>query len=460
MDPLEWIARAPIPLLSRSRIPRDLASVTRIGDEASPRGAKTTRADLDALWQKVQALYRTGVYPGLQICVRRRGHIVLHRALGHASGNAPQDPEGAPKRPMELDTPVNIFSAAKAVTAMVIHKLDEERVLHIDDRVCDYIPEFGRRGKSRITLRHLLAHRAGIPNLPPEAIDLDLLAHPEKVLEILCDAEVRTRPGRLLAYHAITGGFVLAEVVRRATGQDIRQVLREQIAEPLGLRWLSYGVRPDEVSQLASNALTGPPVPAPVRALLRRALGAELDEVVELSNDRRFQTGIIPSANVMTNAEELTAFYQCLLDEGEYAGVRVFDPRTVRRAVAEESIWELDLTLGMPVRYGLGFMLGGERFSLFGGDKPHAFGHLGFTNTFSWADPERQLSVALLTTGKPVISLHAVRLVQLLGGMNEAFPKIPARRGRSARVTRLPDAGRRKPKQRRPETNTETGTPA
>ncbi len=433
MDPIEWIARAPIPFLARCRIPRDLKTVTRIGEESSPRSARTTRAEVDRLWGGVQALYRTGVHPGIQICVRRRGHVVLNRALGHASGNAPQDPPGTPTVPLELDTPINIFSASKAVTAMVIHKLDEERVLHIDDRVCDYIPEFRRHGKSRITIRHILGHRAGIPNLPPEAMDLDLLAHPEKVNKILCDARVRTRPGRMLAYHAITGGFVLAEVVQRATGKDIRQVLREKISDPLGLRWMSYGVAPSEVDQVAQNALTGPPVPPPISTLLARALGVGLEEVVELSNDPRFLTGIIPSGNVMTTAEEITAFYQCLLDEGEYGGRRIFEPGTVRRATAEESFWEIDLTLGMPLRYGLGFMLGGKRFSLFGTDNQHAFGHVGFTNTFSWADPERQLAVALVTTGKPVLSLHAVRLVQLLGEINGAFAKIaPARRGATA----------------------------
>jgi CubicO group peptidase (beta-lactamase class C family) len=443
MDPIEWIARAPLPFLSRCQIPHDLSEVTRIGEESPPRQARTPRADLDRLWGSVQALYRTGVYPGLQICVRRRGQIVLNRALGHASGNAPNDPPDTPKVPMELDTPVNIFSAAKAVTAMVIHKLHEERALDIDDCVGEFLPDFRRHGKGRITIRHLLGHRAGIPNLPPEAIDLDLLGHPERVNRILCDARVRTRPGRMLAYHAITGGFVLAEVVRRATGKDIRQVLREKIAEPLGLEWMSYGVSAANVDRVARNAFTGPPVPPPISWLLARALGVGLREVVELSNDPRFLTGIIPSANVMTNAEELTAFYQCLLDGGEYEGVRVFEPRTVRHATAEESYWELDLTLGMPLRYGLGFMLGGKHFSLFGTDNPQAFGHVGFTNTFSWADPERQTAVALITTGKPVISLHAVRLVQLLSALNATFPKIAATRAKSEARTSKTSQGLR-----------------
>src|SRR5262245_66133739 len=87
---------------------------------------------------------------------------------------------------------------------MVIHKLDEKGMLRLEDRVCEFIPAFGRHGKDRITLRHILAHRAGIPALPPEAIDLELLGHPDRVVEILCDARTRTRPGRMLAYHAVS----------------------------------------------------------------------------------------------------------------------------------------------------------------------------------------------------------------------------------------------------------------
>ena len=133
---------------------------------------------------------------------------------------------------------------------------------------------------------------------------------------------------------------------------------------------------------------------------------------------------MIPAANIVATAEELSAFYQCLLNEGELYGVRIFEPRTVRHATAEQSYWELDLTLGLPLRYGLGFMLGGELVSLFGPDTPRAFGHLGFTNIISWADPDRALSVALLTTGKPFLSLHVLQLWQFLIRVGWAFPRI------------------------------------
>ena len=118
------------------------------------------------------------------------------------------------------------------------------------------------------------------------------------------------------------------------------------------------------------NAFTGPPVPPTFSTLLRRALGAGVREAVELSNDPRFLRGIVPSANVVSTAEELSAFYQCLLDGGELDGVRVFDPRTVHHATAEQSYREIDLTLGLPIRYGIGFMLGDDPVGLFGPGPP------------------------------------------------------------------------------------------
>jgi CubicO group peptidase (beta-lactamase class C family) len=422
MDPLGWIARAPLPFLARCRVPADLDSVTSIGAEARPSPGIDAGA-IEGIWGAAEALYRTGVTPALQLCIRHRGRIVLNRSLGHARGNAPGAPAERPREPLTTETPINVFSSAKLVTAMIIHKLDEMGALHIEDRVCEIIPEFGAHGKKWITFRHLLSHRAGIPNLPSEALDLDLLSDPSRIAALVCDMEIASRPGRIVSYHAISTGFVLAEAVRRVTGETIREVLTKQIRQPLGLRWLHFGVTPEQVPLVAENALTGPPAPIPISTLLTRALGRPLREIVGLSNDSRFVTGIIPAGNLETTAEDLSAFLQCMLDLGEGNGVRIFEPRTIQHALNEASYREIDLTLGLPLRYGLGPMLGDDPVGIFGPNTEHAFGHLGLSNVFPWADPRREISVALLTTGKPIISLHTIRLLQLILAINAAFPR-------------------------------------
>jgi len=410
---------------SFSAAPGDLEALTRRGEEEDPQALGLAPGSLEQLWQGVEALYQSGAHPAIQCCVRLGGGVVLNRSLGLVSGRPYRPGEIDPEDVMGLDTPVNLFSASKAITAMLVHKLDEENVLRLDDRVADYIPEFARHGKGEITVRHVLAHRAGLSKLPPEAMDLDLLAQPERILEVLCDARPESSPGGRLAYHAVSGGFILGEVLRRAADSPLRNLLREKIAIPLGLRWLGYGVPAEQVDQVAINTATGFPLLPPLSNILRRVLSTDLDSLVRLSNDPRFLTGVIPSANIISTASETATFYQCLLDEGQYRGNRVFDARTIRQATEPQTGWELDFTLWAPIPYSLGFMLGSRSLGLFGFDNPQAFGHLGLSNVFTWADPERALVVALLTTGKPILGGHLVPLLGLLRDLGRVFPKTP-----------------------------------
>ena len=387
---------------------------------------------MNAVWAAAEKVYRSGIHPAIQICVRREGEVILQRAIGHASGNGPRDTPDTPKVAVTPSTPFNLFSASKAVTAMLIHLLDERHLVHLNDPVCEYIPEFGCKKKQWITIQHVLSHRAGIPNLPREAMQLERLEDPRSIVQMLCDSEPVWRPGRDLAYHAISGGFILAEIVERVTGKGIDVLLQKEIQRPLGLRGMRYGVRPAEVKKVAVNYVTGPPALPPISTLLTRALGVPFEEATRISNDPRFLTSVIPSGNVVATADEACRFYQLLLNGGELDGVRIFQPRTIRRALTEQSYLEFDLTLGVPLRYGLGFMLGGKWFSLYGPDTQEAFGHLGFTNIFTWADPERQVAGAILTNGKPLIYPELYYLWDFMRQIGRACPKVKRRSKKAA----------------------------
>ncbi|MCA9523458.1 MAG: beta-lactamase family protein [Myxococcales bacterium] len=406
------------------RIPESLDEITTIGAECKPEEVGMTTAGRETIWDGIVQLYRTRTQPAISVCIRREGRIVLDRSIGHQSGNAPQDDERAPKVLATPQTPFCIFSASKAVTAMVIHLLDQRGVVHIDDPVTEYIPEFGRHGKEHTSIRHVLTHRAGVPSVAGSRNDPNLLLDWDLVIELLCNARPEWVPGRRLAYHAITGGFILGEIVRRVTKKTIREVLTEEILAPLGFRFMGYGVAEADVPLVAQNAATGWPVPFPFSQVVRRAMGVSFEEAVKIANDYPFLTGLVPSGNVVATAEECSRFYQLLLNGGELDGVRIFEPRTIRRACTESSYMELDLVLGAPVRYGLGLQLGAETFSLFGPHTTRAFGHLGFINNFTWADPERQLAVGLLTSGKPFFGRHLLVLYEILERISRLCPPI------------------------------------
>ncbi|TSE00182.1 beta-lactamase family protein [Skermania sp. ID1734] len=419
MPPLPRPPLLPDPL-RRATVPDDLESVTDYGNEVTPSAVGMTSDSIEHIWNGVRDIYRGGAHPAIQLCVRRYGRVVLNRSIGYAHGNGPGDGPGTEKTLATTETPFCVYSASKAITATVAHLLDERGLLHIGDRVSDYIPEFGRNGKKTITIAQVLSHRAGIPNHPSEVTDLAFINDREAILEALCNSRPIMRPGKLQAYHALTGGAIIAELTERVTGRGIRDVLQTEILDPLDFRWTNYGVAPRDVSKVATNYLTGLPSPPPVSTALNRLLGVTPREAVDISNDPRFLTGVVPAGNVVTTALELSRFFEMLRREGELDGVRILQPRTVHRAISEQSFLEVDFALGLPIRYSYGFMLGGKYLSLFGPHAEHAFGHLGFTNVVGYADPDRGLAVGLLTSGKPVLYPEVFNWLGLMGRIGSA----------------------------------------
>ena len=410
--------------LRRVQVPRDLDPITTIGKEVDAAEAGMTDENVERIWKSAVDLFRSGVHPALQICVRRHGQVVLDRALGHSHGNGPSDPPEVEKALATTRTPFVVYSAAKAVTAFVVHTLIDRGLIEIDAPISAYIPGYERNEKGGITVGHVLAHRSGVPNLPDEARDLDRMGDREYVVQILSDARPFARPGRYLAYHAVSGGYILGEVVHQVTGKDIRQVLAEEILDPLGFEWSNYGVPEDRLSEVAVNYVTGPRTLPPLSTLLRRALGMPLDPLVEMTNDSRFLTAIVPAANVVTTANEHSRFYELMRRGGEMDGVRVLSPEAIRRALTEQSRLEIDLSLGFPTRFSYGLMLGARVLSLYGRDTDLAFGHLGFTNILGWADPERALACAVLTSGKPILYPELPRFFGLMQRITSEAPKV------------------------------------
>ena len=427
-SPSELIGKIPMNLNPLARIernivvPSDLSSVTRIAEgEMDPELLGLTCEDRDAIWGATEALYKTGLYPAITLCIRRHGEVLLNRSIGHQRGNGPGDiGEAVVATP---DMPMCLFSASKAITAMLIHLLEEQGELNVLNPVSFYIPEFGANGKKNITVQQILSHRAGIATF--KDIDPEVLFDYEEILNILYNAKPTTIHGRELAYHAITGGYVLGELIQRITGESIREFMRKHIQEPLGFKYFNYGLPDEQFGDLARNYVTGLPIVFPVKQFINRVLGASFETAVELSNDPRFYQQIIPAGNIVATADECSRFFQCLLNGGELDGKRIFEAVTVERAIREVSKPEIDRILMVPMRYSAGMMLGNTGWGMFGPATAHAYGHLGLTNNFCWADPERATTVSILTSGNPLAGSHLPRLGMLLNTISKRCRTIP-----------------------------------
>ncbi|MEZ5503378.1 MAG: serine hydrolase domain-containing protein [Halioglobus sp.] len=406
-------------LFRTGEVPADLAAVTDIDSaaEVDPQAADLTPAAVDAIWEACQNLYRTGVYPLLSLCLRRRGKIVLNRSLGHARDGVVAT----------VDTPICLFSASKSVSAVLVHLLAQQGRINLLDPVSYYIPGFAAKGKGGITLLQLLTHRGGIAAVPDD-VELDLLYDHDAALRMICETEPTDHQGREQAYHALTTGFIFNELIRLTTGLNAQQYLNRYLRKPMGMRYFRYGLTAREQAAVAINTTTGLDSDLVNRALAS-ILGAHPDKAVEMTNDPRFYGAVIPSANLFATAEEVSRFYQMLLQHGRWQDTQILDPLTVHRATHSQGAFALDKSLKLPMRYSAGFMLGGSPVGIYGRDTQYAYGHLGYANIFCWADPQRDIAVSLMNTGKLAVGPHLKALPLLLDAISTQCPPVVDREG-------------------------------
>jgi CubicO group peptidase (beta-lactamase class C family) len=319
-----------------------------------------------------------------QVCLLRDGQVILDRTFG-----------------CRQDSLFLTFSAGKPFVAVLVHLLAERGQLALDDPVARYWPEFGCRGKDAITIRQVLQHRSGIP--VARGLRRDALAAPSWRRSVLAVQQARPSwpPGEVPAYHVLSFGFILGELVQRVTQADLRDVLRSELLVPLGL----------------ADTYLGLPAPLWTRHVPVRASGGNGRLRQAVFNLRAARQAVVPAATVSTTARDLARFYQMLLDGGELDGVRVLDPATVAGALQPSSDGQTDRLLGLPIRWSQGFQLGGPdpapnagaapepgprpgsgRPRPMGrGSSPAAFGHNGSNCCIAWADPGRRLVFAYLT---------------------------------------------------------------
>ncbi|GAD86511.1 beta-lactamase family protein [Nocardia asteroides NBRC 15531] len=397
-------------------IAEDLDSVTTVGPEDSPAAAGTTPEVVAAVWESVRDWYRLGSTPAIQVCLRRNGRIVLNRAIGHGWGNAPSDPPDAERIPATPDTPFCGFSTAKGVASTVMSMLVEQGAFALDDPVCRYIPEFASHGKDRITIGEVLSHSAGIPFMTPPYRGTEVVPDEELAVAALADLVPSWPPNRFRVYHALTGGLIQRLLVQRATGKRMREHLAEQVLVPFGFRWNNFSVDPADLDAVVPSVKTGPPPSRLAIFLARKALGGRMDKASKADN-AAFLTAELPSGNLVTTAYELSRFYEILTHGGELDGIRIIEPGTLRHAI--EPADRMPGAAGRVSRAG--FELGGRR-SKFGRDTRFHFGRSGLTTQYGWADPERGLAGAILTSGKA--STDTKRPVQLVAQISAALPRL------------------------------------
>jgi CubicO group peptidase (beta-lactamase class C family) len=330
----------------------------------------------------IDLLVTSGAETGVQVAVVHEGDVVVDAVAGLA------DPHT--QEPVTADTLFFAASTGKGVATPIAHIMVERGDLRYDQPVAEVWPEFATHGKDRVTLRHVLLHTAGVPGLWPQ-ISAAGLCDWDRMCAFIADQEPWWTPGSQTGYHALTFGFVLGELVRRATKRTLAAVLREDIAGPLAVRdELHFGVPDAQLTKVARQGPEGaaPPPPEP-GSPLDRALPAGVQPTAAFANRRDILHADIPSQGAMS-ARAVARMYAALL--GDIDGVELVSPRRLT-TMAAPAFSDDDQVMGIPTTWALGYST--ARLGV--DSRPGStFGMIGSNGTAAYADIDSGVAVALM----------------------------------------------------------------
>lgn len=369
---------------------------------------------------------------GAALCVYHHGECVVDLWGGAL------DRDGTPWR---RDTMAPSFSTTKGVASTLMHMMVDRGLIDYDARVAEYWPEFAQNGKEDITVRQILTHQAGLYHIRQMIDDASRMRDWGYMIDAIERCEPTHVPGERTGYHGLTYGYLTGEILQRVTGKRFSELVQSEIARPLQLDGLFIGAPESELNRTSELIWSKPsrmlqdigPDSIPgwienagvtMSSMLSQGLGAigvdfDLASLMDALAPKRISDfefdaaetlrSTIPAANGLFTARSLARMYAALAGGGELDGVRLLSRAALERAIEPQP--EAKGRSVLPI--DMGWRLGYHSVPTSRGIPKRAFGHFGFGGSGAWADPTRELSVALTVncgTGTPMGDLRIVRL--------------------------------------------------
>ena len=373
-----------------------MAGASSTTDERARQSGGSVQAGFEPLAEEFRRLMARGPRGGALV-VRAGNRVLADLRIGWE--------DHAHERPWRPETQALGFSATKGLASMVIHRLADRGLIDYDVPVAAHWPEFAANGKERITVRELLSHRAWRYDVQAVAQSADDLMDHIGMERRLAAATPQGPPGRP-AYHAITYGWLASGLARAVTGKGMRDLVRTELAEPLGTTGLEIGTgggptRPAEMVGRSLRMYTALGIAAtpllgwlPVTKAGFRALHAPGFEEICRGPDPAVWRTEMPAVNGALSADGLAHLYAPLSTGGLGLDGRRFLSRDTVVRVGRVQTRGMDRVLGIRMRWRLGFH---HAFGL-GHPAPRALGHYGFGGSGGWGDPDTGVSFGFVSS--------------------------------------------------------------
>ena len=343
-----------------------------------PEAVGMDAAQLERAFSLIGGWTESGFMPAAVLHVARYGKTIAHRAFGRIT----QASDGPPA---QQDSIFIIASISKPVTYTALLRLVDEGSVSLSDPVTRFIPEFAGQSSTEapdrdsVQIRHICTHTSGLPDMVPNNVLLRRQHAPfETFIEHICKVPLLFAPGTNISYQS-AGTALAAEIVQRVRRKPLRQVLAEEVFEPLGLNDTSLGWNPKK--ELRIVEATQP----------SHLGGSDYDH-----NSLYWREFGAPWGGLFSTVGDIGRFVEMYQNGGALNGVRILSPAMATAMLSEQT----DAMPGIPAAtklhegWGLGFRLYRRANPLYFGDllSPGSFGHTGSTGTFAWCDPSRALT--------------------------------------------------------------------
>ncbi len=348
-------------------------------EEGTPDEAGFDPATLDRIRSRAASWVSDGLTPALVLLAARRGVVALHEAYGQLTPDS-ETPA------LSVDSVFPCASLCKPLTASVLLMLVEEGLVNLQLPAIKYLPELSGSGVQDVLVSQLLTHTSGYEdeevmafrdkhlNEQFDQTSLDPTEHPtiRRVLEATFACPLSRPPGELMSY-CNYGYDLIAEIIRRVSGQPFDRFMKQRVFEPLGMRDSSLRLEPEFEGRIVKRE----PRWAGPRGFL----------VDDESLDTPWGSG-----GLNTTAMDIARFGQTILNGGTCGGQRLLSAASVRemtRNQIPEGIGEISFRgSAVQASYGYGwFVIGDQRWSMNGSLLPiGTYSHSGFGGTALWVD--------------------------------------------------------------------------
>ncbi len=329
---------------------------------------------------------------GIQVAAYLKGEKVIDTWSGLADETTGRKVDG--------DTLFNVFSVTKAVAATCLHVQADRGLLDYEAPIASYWPEFAANGKDKATVRHVLTHRVGLPQMP-KGVTPALMSDWDWMCGQIAAMKPLFEPGTKSAYQSMSYGWMVGELVRRTDPKkrSLGTFLQEEICKPLGIDGLWIGLPDSAIPRVAKLTDIGPFPPIEhLPPLYMDSMPAEVALVPAVFEQPAVRRAEVAGVGGIFNARSTARLFGMLANGGEIDGVRILSEKLVQTFnIPRSNAEEVDpVMFGFPVPISIaGYWLGGNYPPVTCAKTPSAICHPGAGNSMAWADMDTGLAVSI-----------------------------------------------------------------